>query len=134
MSHFRDDKDGSPADPTQKTLSSFIVPGDANGNNMDDHISFVSDVSASILEVNKETGLPIDNHELCSDLRDQSDSNQILEHNRCTLSDNSEEMEKSCRPLRNESKDEVCTRPNFGVLKDFIFYTCFSIFSINFLN
>lgn len=118
MSHFRDDKDGSPADPTQKTLSSFIVPGDANGNNVDDHISFVSDVSASILEVNKETGLPIDNHELCCDLRDQSDSNQILEHNRCTLSDNSGEMEKSCRPLSNESKDEVCTRPNFGVLKD----------------
>lgn len=108
MSHFREEKDGSLADPMQKTLSSFILPGDANGKNTDRQISFVSDVSAGRCDIAGETSLPTENHELCVyDERDQFDSNKILKHNMGTLCDNSEEMEKSCGPLANECEDEV---------------------------
>ncbi|KAK1359024.1 DNA polymerase kappa [Heracleum sosnowskyi] len=108
MSHFREDHDGFLVDPTQKTLSSFFGSGDARKVKTDDDVSFGSNVNASLLATNEETGLPLDNHELCCDLTDhQSDTNQILNHTSSTSNNYCVEMEDSDRLPSNVSEVKV---------------------------
>ncbi|KAL1812049.1 hypothetical protein ACET3Z_022114 [Daucus carota] len=104
MSHFREDHDGFLGDPTQKTLSSFFGPGDAKKVKADDNVTIGNDVDASCLAANKETGLALDNHELCCDLRDHSDTNQVLDHSSHTSSKYCIEMEESDKLPSNASE------------------------------
>lgn len=109
MSHFNEDKDSSPSDPTQKTLSNFIISGDAFGKSGD--LSVSSDASDNLSKINTDSDLPINSHEIhCYDSRDPSDSSPISDpnHNKCTLKINSEQTEKSHRTVSNESNDKVC--------------------------
>ena len=107
MSHFREDHDGFLGDPTQKTLSSFFGPGDAKKVKADDNVTIGNDVDASCLAANKETGLALDNHELCCDLRDHSDTNQVLDHSSHTSSKYCIEMEESDKLPSNASEVKV---------------------------
>lgn len=108
MSHFREDHDGLLVDPTQKTLSSFFGPGEARKVKTDDNVSFGSNVDASLLATNKETALPLDNHELCCDLMDyQSDSNPMLDHSSRTSSKIFVEMEDNDKIASNVREVKV---------------------------
>ncbi|XP_074345062.1 DNA polymerase kappa isoform X1 [Apium graveolens] len=108
MSHFREDHDGLLVDPTQKTLSSFFGPGEARKVEIDDSVSFGSDVDASRLATNEETVLPLYNHELCCDQTDYpSDSDRILDHSSRTSSKVFVEMEDSDRVPSNVSEVKV---------------------------
>ncbi|XP_028070031.1 DNA polymerase kappa-like isoform X2 [Camellia sinensis] len=117
MSQFNEDKDGTPSDPTQKTLSNFIVSGVATGRNMDDHISFDSDLSDDHFITEPKTDLPIDNHEICyNDFRDPLDSNEVSDPNNsnCLLIYNNDEMEKNDGSLNSKSKAKVNTPEMIG--------------------
>ncbi|KAL7199527.1 hypothetical protein ACSBR2_021745 [Camellia fascicularis] len=117
MSQFNEDKDGTPSDPTQKTLSNFIVSGVATGRNMDDHISFGSDLSDDHFITEPKTDLPIDNHEICyNDFRDPLDSNEVSDPNNsnCLLIYNNDEMEKNDGSLNRKSKAKVNTPEMIG--------------------
>ncbi|KAM7479104.1 hypothetical protein LguiA_027317 [Lonicera macranthoides] len=109
MSHFNEDKDSSPSDPTQKTLSSFIISGGTFGKSLGD-LSVSSDASDNLSKINTDTDLSINSHAThCYDSRDPSDSIPISDrnHNKCTLKINSEEMEASHRTVSNESIDKI---------------------------
>lgn len=117
MSQFNEDKDGTPSDPTQKTLSNFIVSGVATGRNMDDHISFGSDLSDDHSITEPKTDRPIDNHEICyNDFRDPLDSNEVSDPNNsnCLLIYNNDEMEKNDGSLNSKSKAKVNTPEMIG--------------------
>ena len=110
MSQFSEDKDGTPSDPTQKTLSNFIMTGDATGSNMDDHTSFGSDLKDEHFRTQLKAGLPIDNHELChSNFRDPLESSEISDasNSNCIFSYDGE-MKKCDGALNNKSKAKVC--------------------------
>ncbi|XP_059647891.1 DNA polymerase kappa [Cornus florida] len=109
MSQFNEDKDGSPSDPTQKTLSKFFISGDTSGRNMSDHVSLGSDISDNHFMMDTENGLSSDLQEAChGDFRDSLDSNQIssFNHGNCLLGCDSCDMEKSYGPLSNQCKDK----------------------------
>ncbi|XP_047317305.1 DNA polymerase kappa [Impatiens glandulifera] len=81
-------KDIIPSDPTQKTLSSFILSAETCQNEIDRNMSMGSDISDQRFIDHEETCVPIDNHEICDkDL----ESDEFLP--------------------TNESKDEIFTKP-----------------------
>ncbi|XP_009760130.1 DNA polymerase kappa [Nicotiana sylvestris] len=92
MSHFSDDKNGIPADPTQKTLSDFILSGDASGGKMSDYRPLVSDVCDNTFSVNLNC-CPTYSAETSCDLRDSSMENQTSDST------------FSCRILRNINEE-----------------------------
>ncbi|KAH7863232.1 hypothetical protein Vadar_015058 [Vaccinium darrowii] len=109
MSQFNEDKDGNPSDPTQKTLSNFIIFGDATGRNMDDQTSFCSDFSDDHFTTERRT-VSVDNHEIHqNDLRDPLESNGIPSANNSNdvLRYYENELEKNHGSLDNKSETEV---------------------------
>ncbi|KAK9286662.1 hypothetical protein L1049_015062 [Liquidambar formosana] len=114
VSHFNEDKFGVPSNPTQKTLTNFVISGDASARNTDDRCSLALDVSdhGDHFMIDTETGLSIDNHETCHyDSGDLLDGNHSTDcdHNNCTLSNNAGETETSHGSLSNETTDRVKT-------------------------
>lgn len=109
MSQFNEDKDGNPSDPTQKTLSNFIISGDATRRNMDDQTSFCSDFSDDHFTTERRT-VSVDNHEIYqNDLRDPLKSNGIPSANNSNdvLRYYEDELEKNHGSLDNKSEAEV---------------------------
>ncbi|KAL7002905.1 DNA-directed DNA polymerase [Sarracenia purpurea var. burkii] len=107
MSQFNEDKDVTQSDPTQKTLTDFILSGDAVGRNIDYHIVFGPDRSDDHFTTESKTGLPVDNPEIYhNDDWDPLDSNRTPDAKNCNclLSYNNGEMNKSNVSLNDESK------------------------------
>ncbi|KAJ8530000.1 hypothetical protein K7X08_036835 [Anisodus acutangulus] len=75
MSHFSEDKNGIPPDPTQKTLSNFILAGDASGGKTSDYSPLVSDVCDNTFSVDMNC-CPTYCAETSCDLPDSSMENQ----------------------------------------------------------
>ncbi|KAK3035721.1 hypothetical protein RJ639_033423, partial [Escallonia herrerae] len=107
MSQFSEDKDGAPSDPTQKTLSNFVLARDSCGKNVGDGLSCDLHVTGNLSTINTETTM--DFHETCYDIRDPSDGNQTSDHshNTCTSNNDSHEMERISGPLSSASKRKV---------------------------
>ncbi|KAJ6754850.1 DNA REPAIR polymerase UMUC / TRANSFERASE FAMILY MEMBER [Salix purpurea] len=112
MSHFNEDKIGSPSDPTQKTLNNFIVSADLSRKNLDDSKSLGSDINDLKLMNNMEGSFSIEIHELqCYGIRDPLDSNNLQDLNvhHCTSTD-SVEAKKIREPSSNKIADKVITK------------------------
>ncbi|KAI8554612.1 hypothetical protein RHMOL_Rhmol05G0111300 [Rhododendron molle] len=105
MSQFNEDKDGNPSDPTQKTLSNFIIFGDATRRNMDEQTSFCSDLSDDHFTTESSIGLPVDNREIYQiDLRDPLESNGISSANNSNdILSYDGELEENHGSLENKS-------------------------------
>lgn len=109
MSQFNEDKDGNPSDPTQKTLSNFIIFGDATGRNMDEQTSFCSDLSVDHFTTERSIGLTVDNREIYQiDLRDPLESNGISSANNSNdILSYDGELEENHGSLDNKSNAKV---------------------------
>lgn len=97
MSHFNEDRKGAPPDSTQKTLTNFIVSGDASRKVMDNHSSLGSDISVPYIMNDDETSLSIGTHETCSyNGRDNLNCNFSLQldDSNFTFSNDADQMEK----------------------------------------
>ncbi|XP_062178105.1 DNA polymerase kappa [Alnus glutinosa] len=97
LSQFNKDMVGAPSETRQKTLTDFLISGDANRKSTSD---------------NSSLGSIVDSHEICSyegregrDLLDGSDLPD-LEGNH-TFSSNAGGMEKIYEPLKNETANKV---------------------------
>ncbi|XP_060168079.1 DNA polymerase kappa-like isoform X1 [Lycium barbarum] len=101
MSHFSEDKNGIPPDPTQKTLSNFILAGDASGGKTSDYRHLVSDVCDNTFSVDVNC-CPTYCAEPSCDLCDLSMENQTSDST------------YSCHILRNinEEVNETVVPPN----------------------
>lgn len=75
MSRFSEDKNGIPPDPTQKTLSNFILSRDASGGKTSDYRPLVSEVCDNSFSVD-ENCCPTYCADTSCDLRDSSMENQ----------------------------------------------------------
>ncbi|PON74817.1 DNA repair protein, Rev [Parasponia andersonii] len=111
MSHLNEERDGVPLDPTQKTLTHFMVSGDASGKDVDEQRSFGHEAhDISDYFVNKEksdsfTG----SHETRHSHRDHLDSNHSSELNgdNCTFDSNAAEMETFHNPSSDVTADKL---------------------------
>ncbi|XWS39862.1 hypothetical protein CRYUN_Cryun18bG0090900 [Craigia yunnanensis] len=97
VSHFNEDKGGAPVDPTQKTLTTFLISGDAARKIVDDESSLGSDFSDLHYANERETVLSLDSHETChNEFGDPFQSNHLpdIDDNNCISRENAWEMEK----------------------------------------
>ncbi|KAL3350440.1 hypothetical protein AABB24_023083 [Solanum stoloniferum] len=108
MSHFSEDKNGIPPDPTQKTLSSFILSGDASGGKTSDYRPFVSDVCDNTFSVD-ENCCPTYCAETSCDLHDSSMENQASDStSSCHVIGNiNEELNETVVPQSSEPQPKV---------------------------
>ncbi|GMY38694.1 DNA polymerase kappa [Fagus crenata] len=112
LSQFNADKDVAPADPAQKTLTYFLIPGDVSRKSIVDNSSMGSIVNDHHLMNDTETGFSIGSHEACSyDGRDLLDSSHFpdLEDNNRAIGNNDGEMDNFHEPLNNENANKVNT-------------------------
>ncbi|KAL5561378.1 hypothetical protein UlMin_031125 [Ulmus minor] len=98
LSHLNEDRDGVPLDPTQKTLTNFIVSGDASRKDLSgDHRSFISEISDEYLMNDEKYGFSIGIQEVhhCNDRNplDYNHSSELVDTD-CTVSENAGQMEK----------------------------------------
>lgn len=86
VSHFNEDKGVIPVDPTQKTLTTFLISGDAARKTVDDRDSLGSDFIDPHFVNGSETALSLDSHE----------SNHLpdVDENNCIARKDAWEMEK----------------------------------------
>lgn len=112
ISQFMEENVG-PSDPTQRTLSKFIVQGDSSGRKTDDCVALGSDVSDNTFTHDTHTDFPTNSTDISWDLRAPNDSEQISDPNyRCCISGNySEELEKSLGPQNDELEINVRIYP-----------------------
>ena len=97
VSHFNEDKGDAPVDPTQKTLTTFLISGDAARKIVDDESSLGSDFSDLHYVNERETVLSLDSHETCHyEFGDPFESNHLpdIDDNNCISSENAWKMEK----------------------------------------
>nr|XP_011457874.1 PREDICTED: DNA polymerase kappa isoform X3 [Fragaria vesca subsp. vesca] len=110
VSHFEEDK-GASSDPTQKTLTDYLLSGDASRKTMGDQISLDSDsIDHRSMHV-EESCLFKETHETYPcDHGDPLDGNDCshVDDLKCTLSGTSEEKEKLDESTSNLSSDKVC--------------------------
>lgn len=107
MSQFNEDKVGAPSDPTQKTLTNFIISGDASKKSMGDHNSLGSEISDHHFMNETENGFSTDTHETCHfKFGGLLDSN-YLDDNNHTESNNVGEMERVLESLHNGTAEKV---------------------------
>ncbi|XP_057963778.1 DNA polymerase kappa isoform X2 [Malania oleifera] len=93
LSQFNEDKDGAPSDPTQKSLTDFIVSGGASGRSMDD---------------NGSLGLDVNDNQGHLDTADLLDSNHVSVHcDICTLNNDADENERSHGPRSDRISEKV---------------------------
>lgn len=112
MSHFKEDRSGAPPDPTQKTLTNFIVSGDASRKVMDNHCSLGSDISDACIVNDDETSLSIGTNNTYSCDRDTLDCNfsSKLGDRNFTFSNDADQIEKF-----QKTANEVYERPANGL-------------------
>ncbi|KAH1098900.1 hypothetical protein J1N35_015821 [Gossypium stocksii] len=97
VSHFNEDKRGVPGDPTQKTLTTFLISGDPSRRTGDDQRSLGSDLSDLHFISEKETAMSLDNNETCHhEFRDPFERKHLsdIDDKNCISSINAFEMEK----------------------------------------
>nr|GMC85498.1 DNA polymerase kappa [Ipomoea batatas] len=114
ISQFMEENVG-PSDPTQRTLSKFIVQGDTSGKIADECLPLGSDVSDNAFTHNTHTDFPTNSGETISwDLRAPTDNQQISDPNdRCCIY--SEELEKRPEPQNDELETNVCKSNEEGI-------------------
>nr|XP_011457873.1 PREDICTED: DNA polymerase kappa isoform X2 [Fragaria vesca subsp. vesca] len=109
VSHFEEDK-GASSDPTQKTLTDYLLSGDASRKTMGDQISLDSDsIDHRSMHV-EESCLFKETHETYPcDHGDPLDGNDCshVDDLKCTLSGTSEEKEKLDESTSNLSSDKM---------------------------
>lgn len=112
MSHFKEDRSGAPPDPTQKTLTNFIVSEDASRKVMDNHSSLGSDISDACIVNDDETSLSIGTNNTSSCDRDTLDCNfsSKLGDSNFTFSNDADQIEKF-----QKTANEVYKRPANGL-------------------
>lgn len=95
MSQFNTDMVGAPSETRQKTLTDFLISGDANRKSTSD---------------NSSLGSIVDSHEICSyEDRDLLDGSHLPDlEDKHTISNKAGGMEKIYEPLKNETKNKVC--------------------------
>ncbi|OAY39274.1 DNA polymerase kappa isoform X4 [Manihot esculenta] len=100
MSHFNEDKAGAPSDPTQRTLTKFVLSRDASGKTMGGQSSLSSNCSDEAFMDDLETSFPND------EIRDPWDSSckQDLEDHNCTFGNNIE-AEEAHESLSNNTAE-----------------------------
>eukprot|EP00257_Ricinus_communis_P020592 XP_015579856.1 DNA polymerase kappa isoform X1 [Ricinus communis] len=116
VSHFNEDKDRAPSDPTQKTLMNYVVSGDASKKNVGGQSSSDSDCSVQPFMDDMETAFSTDSYEIHhSEIRDPLDCKivQDLDNHHCTVSSNfeAEELHKS---LSKNAAENVNTTDKVG--------------------
>ncbi|XVE93509.1 hypothetical protein REPUB_Repub01dG0198900 [Reevesia pubescens] len=97
VSHFNEDKGAVPVDPTQKTLTTFLISGDSSRKIVDNQSSLGSDFSDLHFMNDRETDLSLDSHETCHhEFEDAFERNRLpdIDNNNCISSENAWEMEK----------------------------------------
>ncbi|KAJ0077814.1 hypothetical protein Patl1_37413 [Pistacia atlantica] len=109
MSQFNEEKVGAPADPTQKTLTNFIMPGDASRKNVGDDNCLGSDVSDHHFMDDKETSISLGIHKRSHCVfRDSFDNKCVPDlddnYHRCTY--NVGEAEKIHEPSSDETAEK----------------------------
>lgn len=110
MSHFDEEKVGAPSDPTQKTLTDYMLSGDALRKNMGDQSSLDLDSTDHCMMHGEETCLSKDGHQTSScDYRDPLDENHLsnLDDSKSTLG-NFEEKEEIYESTSNANAEKVC--------------------------
>ncbi|KAG8645675.1 hypothetical protein MANES_10G081500v8 [Manihot esculenta] len=102
MSHFNEDKAGAPSDPTQRTLTKFVLSRDASGKTMGGQSSLSSNCSDEAFMDDLETSFPND------EIRDPWDSSckQDLEDHNCTFGNNIE-AEEAHESLSNNTAENI---------------------------
>lgn len=112
MSHFSEDKNGIPPDPTQKTLSDFILARDASGGKTSDCRPLVSDVCDNTFSVDLNC-YPTYSAETSCDLRDSSMENQTSDSTfSCRILGNiNEELNGTVVPQSSEPGAKVYFPP-----------------------
>lgn len=115
MSQFNEEKVGTLADPTQKTLTNFIMSGDGSRKNVGDENSLGSDVSDHHFMDDKETssisiGIYKTSH---CEFRDSFDNKCVpdLDDNNHRFTYNVGEAEKIHEPSSDETAEKVCVKP-----------------------
>lgn len=110
MSQFNDEKNCGVPDPTQKTLSNFIVSGDPCMKNKDESMALDSEFSYDTFYVDRGTDLPTDIHDTSSELRDSGGENQVSDfnHGDCLLVQNDVDTEGSPNLWNNDFGEKVC--------------------------
>lgn len=97
MSQFNKDMIGAPSETTQRTLTDFLISGDANRKSTSD---------------NSSLGSIVDSHEICRyEDRDLLDGSHLpdLEDNH-NINNNAGGMEKIYEPLKKETANKVCEK------------------------
>lgn len=110
MSQFSDEKNGVPSDPTQRTLSNFIVPGDPSKRNINDSTQLCSEISDNAFSIDTNADFLTDSFERCSGLMNSGSYDHMSEiaHGNCILGQNTEEVESNLGPQSNELTEKVC--------------------------
>ncbi|XP_022763513.1 DNA polymerase kappa isoform X2 [Durio zibethinus] len=112
VSHFNEDKGGVPVDPTQKTLTTFLISEDASRRIVNDHSSLGPDLSDLHFMNERETALSMDSHETCQyEFGNPFESTHLpdMDDNNCISSENAWEMEKTCELSNNKTAAMVKT-------------------------
>ncbi|XP_015901598.3 DNA polymerase kappa isoform X1 [Ziziphus jujuba] len=110
VSHLNENGNGAQPDPTQKTLTNFIVSGDASKKVMDNHSSLGAVISDCYFINDDETSISIGSHDTCSsNHRDPLDCihSSKLEDSNSTFSSDGDHMEKFQKTTsENEEKTQ----------------------------
>ncbi|CAB4321012.1 unnamed protein product [Prunus armeniaca] len=109
LSHFDEEKVGAPSDPTQKTLTDYMLSGDALRKNMGDQSSLDLDSTDHCMMHGEETYLSKDGHQTSScDYRDPLDENHLsnLDDSKST-SGNFEEKEEIYESTSNANAEKM---------------------------
>ncbi|KAF2320881.1 hypothetical protein GH714_031560 [Hevea brasiliensis] len=111
VSHFNEDKAGASSDPTQRTLTNFVLSGDASRKTMGGRSSLGLYCSDEPFMDDLETSFSTDSHDINHyETRDPWDSTnkQDLEDHHCTFSNNIE-AEEAHESLSNDIAGNVNT-------------------------
>ncbi|KAK0582983.1 hypothetical protein LWI29_031967 [Acer saccharum] len=110
VSQFNEDKAGAPSDPTQRTLTSFIMSGDASRKNAADRSSLGSDIRDHHFMDDQETSCSLGIHETIPDeVSDPFENNCVpnVDDKNHTFGDNVGEVEKIPQPSSSETAGKV---------------------------
>lgn len=109
MSQFSDDKNDVPSDPTQRTLSNYVIPGGPS-RKINDTMQSGSEISDSAFSVDTDGDFPTDSLERCSESVDAGSYDQMtnVPVGNCILGQKTEEVWSNVGPKTNEATENVC--------------------------
>ncbi|GAB4853426.1 hypothetical protein Ancab_017617 [Ancistrocladus abbreviatus] len=111
VSHFKEEKSGS-SDPAQKSITNFVIPGDAFGNNMVDHGCLESNAEDDRFKIDPDPTTDVTS--TCStgayDSKDPVDCEQSLNagYNKWPSNSNVFDVEKSGRAVDSRFSEMIC--------------------------